>query len=126
MSRCVNKAILIGNIGKIEEKYFGSDLVVNLSLATNGRNNKVQWHTVSIYGKLAEVAKKYFTKGVKLYVEGEIRYNKRDTGYFTEIRCSEFEMLSSKDSDQNASQPKDYVENDASKKASDVIDNLPF
>jgi len=83
----VNKAILIGNLGRDPEMRALQDgtLVANLSLATSEswkdknsgeRKEKTEWHRVTIFGKVAEVAEKYLRKGSKVYLEGQIQTRK--------------------------------------------------
>lgn len=90
--RSVNKAILIGNVGSDPEIRYTQkgDAIMSFSLATSEKyngNETVQWHRVSIFGKLASALAEYIVKGTPLYVEGQIRYedwidkdgNKRST-----------------------------------------------
>ncbi|NCC41014.1 MAG: single-stranded DNA-binding protein, partial [Gammaproteobacteria bacterium] len=81
-TRGVNKVILIGNLGADPEVRYmpNGDAVANLRLATSetwkDRNTgeqqeRTEWHSVVIFGKLAEIAKQYLHKGSKLYVEGK-------------------------------------------------------
>src|SRR3546814_3424920 len=80
--------------------------ITKISLATtsvrkdrdgNSQEN-TQWHRVTFFGKLGEIAGEYLRKGSQVYVEGEIRYDKY-TGqdgvekYFTEIVANEMQML---------------------------------
>ena len=79
----VNKAILVGNLGRDAEMRFtsGGTPVATVSLATTERykdregNNKedTQWHRVVIWGKTAESLHEYLTKGKQIYVEGRIQ-----------------------------------------------------
>ena len=76
-----NKAILVGRVGAdpIVRETAKGDTVCNLSLATNsgyGDNEKVDWHKVTFFGKLADTVNEYVTKGQQLYVEGRISYSK--------------------------------------------------
>ena len=81
----VNKVILIGHLGtKPEAKTLESgSKVVKFSLATterykdkSGQKQEVtEWHSVEVWGKLADVAEKYLDKGSKLYIEGKIKSN---------------------------------------------------
>ncbi|WP_422446229.1 MULTISPECIES: single-stranded DNA-binding protein [unclassified Endozoicomonas] len=84
MARDLNKVMLIGHLGKDPESRFfpdGSQLTT-LSVATSNtykdkqgqRQQKTQWHSVKVYGKMAEFAQKFLTKGSKIYVEGELVY----------------------------------------------------
>ena len=77
----VNKAILVGRVGAdpIVRETAKGDTVCNVSLATNsgyGDNEKVDWHKVTFFGKLADTVNEYVTKGQQLYVEGRISYSK--------------------------------------------------
>src|SRR6056300_624501 len=83
----INKVILVGNIGaKPEVKYSSNgSAIANLSVATsetwNDKNSgekqeKTEWHRVSLYGKLAEIAGQYLDKGSKVYVEGRLQTRK--------------------------------------------------
>ena len=79
----VNKAILVGNLGRDAEMRFtaGGTPVATVSLATTEKfkdregNNKedTQWHRIVIWGKTAEVLHEYLTKGKQIYVEGRIQ-----------------------------------------------------
>ncbi|ADC64104.1 single-stranded DNA-binding protein [Allochromatium vinosum] len=90
MSRGINKVILIGNLGADPEvRYLPSgDPVANLRLATSeswkDRNTgetqeRTEWHSVVIFGKLAEIARTYLHKGSRIYVEGKLRTRKWQT-----------------------------------------------
>jgi single-strand DNA-binding protein len=83
----INKVILIGNLGAtLEIRYLpNGDAVTQLSLATSETwrdkqtgeyKERVEWHRVTLFRQLAEVAGKYFHKGDKLYVEGLLRTRK--------------------------------------------------
>ena len=111
MARGVNKAILVGNLGNDPEvKYTqGGMAITKVSLATTSvRKDKdgnqqetTQWHRVTFFGKLGEIAGEYLKKGSQVYVEGEIRYDKY-TGqdgvekYSTDIVANEMQMLGGK------------------------------
>src|SRR4029077_15673193 len=79
----VNKAILIGNLGRDAEMRFtaGGTPVATVSLATTDRytdregqkREDTQWHRVVIWGKTAESIHEYLTKGKQIYVEGRIQ-----------------------------------------------------
>lgn len=77
----VSKTILIGNLGGDPETRFmpNGNAVTNFTLATSERwkdkttgqpVEKTEWHRVSIFGKLAEIAGQYLKKGSKVYIEG--------------------------------------------------------
>ena len=102
----INKIILIGNLGaKPELKYSSSNVAItNLSVATSEswtdkstgqKQEKTEWHRVSVFGKPAEVITKYCDKGSKVYVEGKLQTRKyQDKSgadrYTTEIVVSGF------------------------------------
>ena len=79
----VNKVILIGNCGRDPEiRYLPSgQAVANVSLATTTRRkdkntgefvDDTQWHRITFYDRLAEIAGEYVKKGSQIYVEGRI------------------------------------------------------
>jgi single-strand DNA-binding protein len=83
----VNKVILIGNCGRDPEiRYLASgSAVANVTLATTTRRkDKVsgefvedtQWHRITFYDRLAEIAGEYVKKGKQIYVEGRLKYGK--------------------------------------------------
>ncbi len=86
MARGINKVTLLGNIGSDPEvRYTQSGMAVTrVSLATTSvrndrdgnRQEQTQWHRVTFFGKLAEIAGEYLRRGSQVYVEGEIRYDK--------------------------------------------------
>lgn len=109
MARGINKAIIVGTLGKDPEvKYTaGGSAIVNISVATNeawkdkntGENvEKTEWHRIVIFGKLAEIAAQYLKKGSQAYFEGKIQTRKwQDQSgqdrYTTEIVASDMQML---------------------------------
>ena len=81
----VNKVILIGNLGKDPEvrKMQSGESVANLRVATSEswtkdgeKKERTEWHTVTVWGKLAEIAEKYLRKGSKVYLEGQLQTRK--------------------------------------------------
>jgi single-strand DNA-binding protein len=83
----VNKVILLGNCGRDPEiRYLPSgQAVANISIATSTRRKDkntgenvedTQWHRVTFYDRLAEIAGEYVRKGQPLYVEGRLKYGK--------------------------------------------------
>ncbi|EGR0364880.1 TPA: single-stranded DNA-binding protein [Vibrio cholerae] len=86
-SRGVNKVILIGNLGQDPEvRYMPSGgAVANITIATSEtwrdkatgeQKEKTEWHRVTLYGKLAEVAGEYLRKGSQVYIEGQLQTRK--------------------------------------------------
>ncbi len=83
----VNKVILVGNCGRDPEvRYLPSgQAVANVTLATSSRRKDknsgemiedTQWHRITFYDRLAEIAGEYVKKGRPIYVEGRIKYGK--------------------------------------------------
>ena len=82
----VNKVILVGRLGRDPETRYmpNGDAITNFSLATdeqwrdrNGeRQTRAEWHNVSLYGKLGEVANQYLRKGSQVFIEGKIQSRK--------------------------------------------------
>ena len=83
----VNKVILVGNCGRDPEiRYLPSgQAVANVSVATSSRRKDrntgetvedTQWHRVTFYDRLAEIAGEYVKKGQPIYVEGRLKYGK--------------------------------------------------
>lgn len=109
MARSLNKAMLIGNLGKDPDlRYTGSGVAVaTFSLATNeswkdqdgNQQERTEWHNIVVWRKLAEFAGEYLKKGRKVYVEGRIQtrnYDDKNTGtkkYITEIVADSLILL---------------------------------
>ena len=83
----VNKVILVGNCGRDPEiRYLPSgQAVANISVATSTRRKDkntgesiedTQWHRVTFYDRLAEIAGEYVKKGQPIYIEGRLKYGK--------------------------------------------------
>ena len=105
----VNKAILIGNLGKDPEVRYAADgaAVANVSIATQERwtdknsgdkQERTEWHRVVFFGKLAEIVAKYLKKGSQCYIEGRIQTRKWTDKegadrYTTEILADRMEMV---------------------------------
>ncbi|EGQ8176099.1 single-stranded DNA-binding protein [Vibrio vulnificus] len=86
-SRGINKVILVGNLGNDPEiRYMPSGgAVANITVATSETwrdkatgepREKTEWHRVTLYGKLAEVAGEYLRKGSQVYIEGQLQTRK--------------------------------------------------
>jgi len=110
MARSVNKAILVGNVGKDPEVKLlpSGSAVANFTLATSERfkdksgefQERTEWHNLVAYQRLAEIVRDYVKKGSKLYVEGRIQTRSWDDQasgqkrYRTEIVVSDLVLLS--------------------------------
>ena len=107
----INKVILIGNLGADPEtRYLPSgDAVTNIRLATTDtwkdkggeKQEHTEWHRVSFFGRLAEIAGEYLKKGSPVYVEGRIRTRKwqdkeGQDRYSTEIVGDRMQLLGSR------------------------------
>lgn len=107
----LNKVILIGRLGRDPEVRYmpNGEAVCNFSIATsetwndrNGqRQERTEWHNITMYRRLAEIAGQYLKKGREVYIEGRIqsrKYTGKDgverTAY--EIIGNEMKMLGSK------------------------------
>ena len=118
-SRGVNKVILVGNLGRDPETRYKPDggAVTNITVATSETwknketgqpEERVEWHKVVFFNRLAEVAGEYLKKGSKVYIEGQLRTRKwQDQSgqdrYTTEIVASEMQMLDSRGDSSNGS-----------------------
>ncbi len=106
-----NKVQLIGNLGNAPEvrTLDGGKKMARFSIATNEtyRNAKgekiteTQWHNIIAWGKVAEIAEKYLTKGKEIVVEGKLvnrNYTDKDGNkkYSTEVHVNELLMLGEK------------------------------
>jgi len=87
MARGINKVILVGNLGADPEvRYMPSGgAVTNLSLATSEswtdknsgqKQERTEWHRVTLFNRLGEIAAEYCRKGSQIYIEGSIRTDK--------------------------------------------------
>ena len=87
MSRGVNKVILVGNLGQKPEIRYTKDSkpIASFSIATSeswkdkttgDMVEKTEWHNVTFFGRIAEVAEQYLDKGSKVFVEGKLQTDK--------------------------------------------------
>ena len=109
MSRGINKAVIVGTLGKDPEIRYAQNgnAVVNVSVATNEfwkdrdsgeAQERTEWHRIVMFGKLGEIASEYLKKGSQAYFEGRIKTSKwqdesGNNRYTTEIVASEMQML---------------------------------
>jgi single-strand DNA-binding protein len=108
----VNKVIIVGNLGADPEtRYLPSgDAVTSIRVATTDRykdkatgemREATEWHNISFFAKLAEIAGQYLRKGSQVYVEGSLRTRKYTDKngvekYATDIRADSMQMLGSR------------------------------
>ena len=108
----INKVILIGNLGSDVNMHSLSDgrQVGSVSLATTEtwrdregeRRKHTEWHRLTFFGRNAEIAGQYLSKGSKIYVEGQLRTNtyedrEGNEKRSTEVRVNRFVMLDSRE-----------------------------
>ena len=112
MARGINKAILIGNLGRDPEVRYSANgtAIANVTIATTDswkdrqsgeRQERTEWHKVVFFSRLAEIAGEYLKKGSKVYIEGRIQTRKwQDQSgadrYTTEIVANDMQMLDSR------------------------------
>jgi single-strand DNA-binding protein len=108
----VNKVIIVGNLGRDPEtRYMPSgDALTSITVATTDswkdkttgeKKEQTEWHRISFFGKLAEIAGQYLKKGSQVYIEGSLRtrkYTDKDgvEKYSTEIKADTMQMLGSR------------------------------
>ena len=117
----VNKVILVGNLGRDPETRYMPDggAITNISIATTStwkdksgeKQEATEWHRISFFGKLAEIAGEYLKKGSPVYVEGRIRTRKwqdKESGqdrYSTEIVADRMQLLGSRGGGSGGAEP---------------------
>ncbi len=105
----VNKAILLGRLGKDPELRYtpSGKAVCNFTIATSERwsgqdgqrQESTTWHNIVAWGKQAEVIKEYLSKGREVFIEGRIdnrSYDKKDgsgKGYISEVIVQNFSFV---------------------------------
>jgi single-strand DNA-binding protein len=112
MAGGVNKAIIIGNLGKDPEVRFtpSGQAVCNFTLATNeswtdksgNKQERTEWHRIVVWGKMGELCGEYLAKGRKAFVEGRIQTREwtdkeGKKNYTTEIVAQNVQFLGSRD-----------------------------
>ena len=153
MSRGVNKAIIVGNLGRDPEVRYTANgsAVANVPVATSEswkdkqsgeRQERTEWHRVVFFGRLAEISQEYLKKGSQVYIEGSIRTQKwqdKESGqdrYTTEIVARDMQMLGSRGGDASGASGDDYSGESRSATAGsgggasgrdpDLDDDIPF
>ena len=108
----VNKVIIVGNLGRDPETRYtpSGEALTNISVATTDtwrdkatgeKKENTEWHRITFFGKLAEIAGQYLKKGSQVYIEGSLRtrkYTDKDgvEKYATDIRADSMQMLGSR------------------------------
>ncbi len=109
MARGVNKVILVGNLGADPEtRSMPSGMTVtNIRIATSGswkdkasgaQQERTEWHSIALFGRLGEIAAEYLRKGSQVFVEGKLRTRKwqdkqGNDRFTTEIIADNMQML---------------------------------
>ncbi|HEX2530358.1 MAG TPA: single-stranded DNA-binding protein [Burkholderiaceae bacterium] len=108
----VNKVIIVGNLGRDPETRYmpNGEAVTNIAVATTEswkdkvsgeKKEQTEWHRITFYRKLAEIAGQYLKKGSQIYVEGRLQTRKWTDKegverYTTEIIADTMQMLGSR------------------------------
>lgn len=109
--RGVNKAIIVGRLGNdpVVKQFNNGGSVTHISVATSEqwtdkqtgeKREATEWHRISLFNRLGEIAAQYLKKGSSVYIEGSLRTNKYTDQngverYSTEIRADNLQMLDS-------------------------------
>ena len=112
MARGVNKVILVGNLGADPEtRSMPSGMTVtNIRIATSeswkdkasgAQQERTEWHSIALFGRLGEIAAEYLRKGSQVFVEGKLRTRKwqdkqGNDRFTTEIIADNMQMLGSR------------------------------
>ena len=150
MARGINKAIVVGNLGRDPEVRYSANgnAIANVTIATTDswkdrqsgeRQEKTEWHRVVIFDQnLVEIAEKYLQKGSKVYLEGQLQTRKwtdqsGQEKYTTEVVLQRFRStLTMLDSRADSGGGGDYASSsgselgDAPSTPADFDDEIPF
>lgn len=115
MARGVNKAIILGRLAADPEVRHtqGGSAIASFRLATDEewkdkqtgeKQSRTEWHSITVFGKLAEICGEYLKKGAQVYIEGSLRTDKYTDKegverYTTKIVANEMQMVGSKTDD---------------------------
>ena len=141
MSRGINKAILVGNLGADPETRFtqSGTAVCNFRIATSEAwkdkqsgeaQERTEWHPIVAWGKLGEICGEYLRKGSQVYVEGKLQTRKwqdkdGQDRYTTEIVANEMQMLGGRgERQEQAQRPAPQAPQQA--RSASVDEDLPF
>lgn len=148
MARGINKCILVGNLGADPEvKYTSSgSCICEIRIATSEswkdkqtgeQQERTEWHRITFFGKLGEIAGEYLKKGSQVYVEGKIRTDEYERDgvkkYSTKVIADEMQMLGGKpggDSERQSSSPRSKPPQQPARASApsfeEAPDKLPF
>ncbi len=126
MSRSVNKVILVGNIGRDPDVQTtnGGTKVAHVSLATSRRvprngsfEDRTEWHRLTMWDRLAQLAEDYVRKGDRVYIEGRIEYDSFEKNGVTiptaEVQVRELVLLGSPKGNGSAAEEVDEGDEDS-------------
>ncbi len=117
----VNRVTLVGNLGKDPETRYmpNGDAVCSFSIATTDKwtdkasgekREAAEWHNITCFRKLGEIASQYLKKGSAVYIEGKLKtdkYQKEGVDHYsTKIIADQMQMLGSKGGDTGNDQPR--------------------
>ena len=143
----VNKVTIVGNLGRDPEtRYMPSgDAMTNIAVATTDKwkdkatgeqKEANEWHRISCFGKLAEIAGQYLKKGSQVYVEGKLRTRKwtdKDgiEKYTTEIIADSMQMLGARmsgsgEESSGRSKPAESPSSSVASALDAMDDDIPF
>lgn len=140
MADGLNRVMLFGNLGADPELRFtqGGQAVLHMRLATTEsyldkdkvRQERTEWHRVTVWGKRAEALSKFLTKGATLFIEGSLRttsYDDRDGNkrYSTEINANNIILAGGKGGTRHADDPADNYDRTDSPAGTDDFDTGP-
>jgi single-strand DNA-binding protein len=106
----LNKVMLIGHLGANPEvrKTEAGMSYARFSVATHSSEARPDWHSVVVFGKLADTCQAYLTKGQACYIEGRLSYYKQERGeqvkVYTDIIANQIRFLTPKRTAPNASE----------------------
>lgn len=137
----LNKVQLIGRVGKTPELFAtkSKESLCVFSVATSekykdkqGYNvEKTEWHSIKMFGKVAEIARQYLNKGSLVYLEGKIQSQKYQDKQGIErvsydIICNEMKMLGGKDDNTQQSKPESQKATTPAQPIENLDDDIPF
>ena len=136
MAYSVNKATILGNVGKDPEVRHtqSGKAVANFSVATNEKRageEYTEWHNVVVWDKLAELCAQYAPKGTKVYVEGRIQTRKYQDAqgvdkYTTEIVAREIVFLTRAGEESGRATGQGSFSQSRPSAPTDARDEIPF
>lgn len=139
MPRSLNQVQIIGNLGSDPEvrTTSGGTKVATLSVATSEswekdgqKHENTEWHRLTLWRGLADVAEKYLSKGDRIFAQGHLKYDSYEkdgvTRYTTEITVRDLIMLGGQASGMQASDPGPGATVDNPEPEAGSASDLPF